>query len=306
MIKRTAAVIAALALAALLLLPFFVMATHALMTPEQLYAESAPEGVFTGSYGRGMNILPLPVSLSQFWDILAYRFEYLFMYWDSLKISVIITAGHLFVSLAIGYALGRYGFRGSKACFALYVAVLMLPFSVTLLPNYLLIKWLGLYDTQWAVMLPAIFSPLGALLMAFYIRSLPAELFDAASLETNSLLVLWTRILAPMVKPGIIALGILTFSEAWNMVEQPQVLMESRMIQPLSIALNGLFGKYSPSQFAGALLYATPVFFLCLIYRDTIMKELTDQETGNGNEASGGCTSLRAFSSRCCWGLPSA
>ena len=260
--NKTVTYVLGIVLAALFLLPIAVTALQSFMTPAQI------------SRG-GLQFLPVPFTLEPYWKILSRRYEYLFMFWDSLKVTVAATAANLVASVAIGFFLGRFNFPGKKILLGMFFAVIFLPFSVTLVPNYILVQALGLFDSHWALIIPAAFAPLGMILMMLCVAGLPDEIFEAALLETGSVFRMLYHVIIPLLVPAIAAFTLLMFAENWNMVEQPQVMLDNVFKQPLSIALNSMYGSDASIQFPGAVIYILPVVFLHFLCEDAFMEELT-------------------------------
>jgi len=260
--NKTAALIIGMLLAALFLLPIAAVVCQSFMTPQQIER-------------GGLQFLPAPFTLAPYWKILSASYEYLFMFWDSLKVTVLATTANLVASVCIGFFLGRFKFPGKKILLGMFFAVIFLPFSVTLVPNYMLIQQLGLFDSHWALILPAAFAPLGMILMMLCAAGLPDEVFEAAMLETGSVFQMLVRIIIPLLAPAIAAFVLLMFAENWNMVEQPQVMLDNMFKQPLSIALNSIYGSDASLKFSGAVIYILPVVFLHFLCEDAFMEELS-------------------------------
>ena len=260
--NKTFTLILGVVLAALFLLPIVMTVLQSFMTLQQL--------------GRGgLQFLPVPFTLAPYWKILSENYEYLFMFWDSLKLAALSTIGNLIASVCIGFFLGRFVFPGKSILLGLFFAVIFLPFSVTLVPNYILIQQLNLFDSHWALIIPAAFAPLGMILMMLCTAGLPDDVFEAALLETGSVFRILFHVIIPLLVPAIAAFVLLMFAENWNMVEQPQVMLENIFKQPLSIALNSMYGSNPSIQFPGAVIYILPVVFLHFLCEDAFMEELS-------------------------------
>jgi len=260
--NQTFTLVLGAALAALFLLPIIVTVLQSFMNTQQIAK-------------GGLQFLPVPFTLAPYWKILSANYEYLFMFWDSLKVTVIATAGNLVASVCIGFFLGRFKFFGKKFLLGMFFAVIFLPFSVTLVPNYILIQQLNLFDSHWALIIPAAFAPLGMILMMLCTAGLPDDVFEAAMLETGSIFRLFIHVVIPLLVPAIAAFTLLMFAENWNMVEQPQVMLDNVFKQPLSIALNSMYGSDASIQFPGAVIYILPVVFLHFLCEDAFMEELS-------------------------------
>ena len=130
-----------------------------------------------------------------------------------------------------------------------------------MVPVFRLSKWTGLYDHRMAVILLQAFSPLGPLAVWLFAASVPGEQWEAARLDTSSLLTIYLRIILPQLVPGLCVLGLLCFAEVWNLVEQPLILLADDALLPASLSLNDLELK-GAGPYAGAVLYSLPVVIL--------------------------------------------
>lgn len=189
---------------------------------------------------------------------------------NSLKISLWTLICQTPVSIAVGLGLAKAQFRGKKVVLVLLLLSALLPFQAILFPIYQMAMQSGMFDKQAALIFLYAFSPVGSLLMAAFIGSIPQEQLDVARLETNSLLRVLQLVILPQVKGGVAVLWFINFADSWGMVEQPLILLSSSRKKPLSILLNDYL-KSSVYGNAGAVLYALPVmlFFvlLCLLVR---------------------------------------
>lgn len=212
--------------------------------------------------------------------------EYFFLFLRSYLVAVAITAGQTLVSIAAGFLLGRFRFRGRRLLLGLYALILFLPYSAVMLPNYMILRELRLLNTQASIILPAVFSPLGAVILTIFVASIPEETFDAALLETGKLSEILRYVALPQIKPGIALTLVVTFTEAWNMVEQPQAMMEDKLRRPLSVSLNGIFSG-GEANFAGAFLYILPPILLLWSLRDSFRSETTKNSSSRKEKRHG-------------------
>ncbi len=202
------------------------------------------------------------VGAAQYADIFRNR-----RYWQNYGNSLILTAGSLLPALPVGVLGGAaiaMNRKWQKGAIILCFLALMMPFQVTMLPLFQMAVQSRVYDTHFAIMLLNTFAPLGILVCWALIRQIDGEQWDAALLETGSLRVVILRIILPQIMPGLLALALLLWSEAWNMVEQPLILLPSPEKQPLSIYYNDILR--APSGYAGAVLYALPVLMICALW----------------------------------------
>lgn len=222
-----------------------------------------------------VRLIPIKATLSGYYELLFAGTQYLDMFWNSVLLAVSIAAGNALVSLVVGYALAKCRFRGRDALRFLYIVVMMMPFQVTLLPNYIMLKAMRLFNTNWALILPGVSAPFGVFLLSQFLRGMPDDIVEAVMLETNSPVRMLTQVVAPMVYPGLLALVLLSFAEAWNMVEQPLILLQDEWRYPLSLALNGTRGGNPAIAFAGSALYMLPVVFLYRLFEEELIQGLS-------------------------------
>lgn len=226
-----------------------------------------------------LRVIPSRATLDGYFELLFVGGKYLTMFWQSVLIAVSISAGSVLISLVVGFVFAKAPMRGSRALRFAYTFMMMMPFQVTLLPNYMMIRQMGLYNTQWALILPGLFAPLGVFLVSQFMKSIPDELLEAASLETNSILQMAFYIIIPLSRPALIAAFLLTFAEAWNMVEQPLIMIEDAWKMPLSLALNRTETDQLLVVFSGAVLFLTPVLFLYRIFGNDLIRGIGISES---------------------------
>jgi multiple sugar transport system permease protein len=218
-------------------------------------------GEVTFRYGNiyKPGIIPFPVSLQQYYEILFTGSGYIYRFWNSFFLAAVITVLHIPVSLIAGFTLAKVKFRGRVLFIVLYVIVMLMPYSVTVLPNYIQAKFLGIYDTHAAIVLPAVFAPQGAILIGVFSLFIDDSILEAVALETKSFLRMLIHIVIPLLKPAVAILFILTFADSWNMVEQPYLLLENEALQPLSVLFRRILDSNLDIVFAAAVIYMIPV-----------------------------------------------
>ncbi len=225
------------------------------------------------TYGQGaITLIPSKITLSQYYELLIERYRYLHMFWNSVKLSLSITVLHVVIAVTSAYVFAKVDFKGRETLFFIYIIVMMMPFQVTLLPNYIQARFLKIYDTYWAIILPGVFAPFWVFLLRQFMKYIPDEFIEALSLESSSVADILRIAILPSLKPGIIALAVLTFAENWNMVEQPLVLMEDSLKYPLSIALNSIIERSTNVAFAGSVIFMIPILILYCYFDEHIFK----------------------------------
>ena len=197
---------------------------------------------------------------------------------NSAIVTVTATGLQLVISSLAAFAFARLRFRGREAIFLLYLATLMIPSQVTLIPNFLIIRSLGWYDTLIALIAPSLFSALSTFLMRQYYRSIPLELDDAARIDGASSLRIWWQIILPLSRPVMAALAVFTFQATWNDFLWPLVVTGSEKMRTIPIGLSFFVGQYSTAWnllMAGSVLALLPVLLLYLLAQKTFVEGIT-------------------------------
>lgn len=211
------------------------------------------------------------VTLQPYYDVFLSTSRYLDSFWRSLGLTCTVAAGQLMVSVPAGFCFAKRSFPGKRVLAFLLVALLVLPVQVTLVPNYLMLKNLGLLNTYAALILPALFAPLGTFLLGQSFRSIPNALLDAARLDGCGTIGLLWGIVMPMRKGTMACVAILAFLDAWNMVEQPLAYLRSFQEYPLSVGLAYAAPQGVAVQMVCCLLAALPPLFLFAFFSQDLV-----------------------------------
>lgn len=211
------------------------------------------------------------VTLQPYYDVFLSTSRYLDSFWRSLGLTCTVAAGQLMVSVPAGFCFAKRSFPGKRILAFLLVALLVLPVQVTLVPNYLMLKNLGLLNTYAALILPALFAPLGTFLLGQSFRSIPNALLDAAQLDGCGTIGLLWRIAMPMRKGTMACVAILAFLDAWNMVEQPLAYLRSFQEYPLSVGLAYAAPQGVAVQMVCCLLATLPPLFLFAFFSQDLV-----------------------------------
>ena len=138
------------------------------------------------------------------------------LYLNSLFISVAGTLGQLLISSLTGYALAKIDFKGKGAVFMAMMVTMMIPAQATIIPRYMMFYTLGIYDTLWALVLPAFFNITSIFLLRQFYLGLPNELMDAAWVDGASHWQIWRKIMVPLTRPAMVTVTVLSFINSWN------------------------------------------------------------------------------------------
>lgn len=156
-------------------------------------------------------------------------------FFNTIFITAVGTVGHVIIASMAAYPLAKYNFPGKKVLFALVVYSLMFAPQVTSIPNYIIISGIGLVDTSWAIILPAIGSSLGLYLMKQFMEQVPMDLIESAKIDGASEYRIFWQIVMPLVKPAWLTLVILLFQRLW--ATDGGTFLFSEELKPLSYAL---------------------------------------------------------------------
>lgn len=221
------------------------------------------------------DIFPKSFSLQSYYEVFLAMPNYLIKFWTSLFLCIFIIIGQIIVSCLGGFAFSKYNFKYKNIFMFLLVIFMLIPIQVTLLPNFIVLNKLNLINTHFSLILPAVFYPLGTVLMTIVFKSIPNELIEYAKLDGANSIKILVFILMPIAKSGIISLVILTFVDNWNMVEQPMVFISDIYKYPLSVFLASTLEKNIPLQFVCGVLCLIPVSLLFLFYVDELIEGIT-------------------------------
>lgn len=205
-------------------------------------------------------------SLQAYYEVFLGKTEFLLRFWKSLGLSAVITLAQVAVSTLAGYGFAKFRFPGKNVLFFLLMVLMILPLQVTLMPNYILLQGVGLMGTYFSLALPAIFVPLGTFIMTQSFRAIPDSMVEAARLDGCGTLAMIPKILLPANANGLICTALLSFVDAWNMVEQPLTYLKDFQDYPISVALASVSPAEPTVLLACCVLVTLPPLFLFLLF----------------------------------------
>lgn len=259
-------------LALLMLVPVAVTFLYSFFSPTEIKAFMQTRGSYDDSLWMPVKLSPQVFSLSQYYDILIRDTSILRMFVNSAFYTVMILLGQAAVIPMMAYALSRFRFKGRDAIFFGIIMLMLLPFQVTMVPNVLTLRSVGLLNTIWAVIMPMWFAPFYIFLIRQFMLGLPNELLEAAQVDGAGTMRCYTHIVLPVCRPIIGAAVALSFADCWNLVEQPMTYLSQRIdLQPLSVMFNQLASESSGIEFAGAAIYILPALFIYLYFLKDIL-----------------------------------
>jgi multiple sugar transport system permease protein len=268
-ITRTLIWLLLVAGAGLIVIPFIYMIASSLETNEQI-------GQLTPQF------IPHPfqwVNYQSVWEQLPVGRFFL----NSLIVAGAITLGQVITASMAAYAFARLRFRGRAPLFTIYLATLIIPFQVTLIPNYILIHYLGWHDTYQGMIAPFVSSVFSTFLLRQFFLTIPADLEEAALIDGAGHFTIYSRIVLPLARPAIAALVIFAFLGSWNNFLWPLVVVDSESLKTLPLGIIEFEGQYTIQWnllMAGASLSLIPVLIVYLAAQRWIVQGIA--LTGQG------------------------
>ena len=214
------------------------------------------------------NLIPDPFTLNNFRDLLNVQINFPLLFYNSFLISIMVTIGQLLTCSMAAFVFAAVQFRFRNLLFVLLLITLTIPAQVTLIPNFILFKYIHLIGTKLPLILPAFWGgAFGTFLLRQYFLTIPRDFLDAARVDGASLVQIYTRIYLPLSRPALAALAIFTFQAAWNDLLQPLVYLPSVPNTTLTVGL-AFFqqqmtqgGKFTVLM-AGALISILPLIIV--------------------------------------------
>lgn len=282
--RLTLATIVAAFFAILFLAPIVLTITNSFMAASEIssnygsvFATNSSGGKVYISEKVNLKFIPDMVSFSQYVTVLFKSPEYLYKFWNSVVLVGPIVVFQLLVASLASYGFARYRGKLREIIFFAYIILMLMPYQVTLVPNYLVSDWFKLLDTNWAIWLPGIFSPFAVFLLTKFMRRIPTSVVEAAQIDGAGEWQIYRRICMPLCKGAICSAAILVFIDYWNMVEQPLILLSDAEKHPLSVFLSKINAGEIGLAFAVATIYMVPSLLIFLYGEDYLVNGITYQ-----------------------------
>ncbi|OFX15636.1 MAG: sugar ABC transporter permease [Armatimonadetes bacterium RBG_16_58_9] len=247
-----------------MLFPFFWMLGTSLKTlPEasQMPPIWWPSNPQWGNYKEMFSLAPLA------------RF-----YWNSVVVAVGVTVGSVFTSSLAAFAFARLQFRGRDSLFLLYLATLMVPGQVTMIPAFIVVRYLGWIDTYRGLILPGCFSAFGTFLLRQFFLTIPRDLEDAATVDGCSPFRVYWQVIMPLVRPALAALAIFSFLGSWNNLLWPLVVTTKMEMRTIPVGLTFFQGQYVTMWhllMAAAVVALVPLIVVYIIAQKYFVEGIT-------------------------------
>ena len=245
------------------LYPFLVQLTTAFKTN--------PDAV-----ARPLSLVADPFTIAAFERLFATDFPLWFV--NSVVVTLLVTAGRVFLDSLAGYALARIKFRGRGAVFTAILAVMAVPGVVLLIPKFLVLNYLGIYDTYPALVLPLLVDAAGVFIMKQFFESIPESVEEAARIDGASTFRIFWSVVLPMSRPALITITILSFQGSWNELphfivaaQDPDLFTLTKGVATLTSGQLGS-GQQYPITMAAALLMTIPVAIVFFVFQKYLVR----------------------------------
>lgn len=285
--------------AILFLMPTVLTIANSFMTSNEITANyGAMIGNMTDdkktfiSENVNLKFIPDKVTFDQYASVLFKSPDYLIKFWNSVILTVPITVFQVLLAILTAYGFSRYPNKFKGIIFFAYIILMIMPYQVTLVPNFLVADFIKdnvgamfaddpekmpkfITNMRWAVILPGIFSPFSIFLLTKVMKRIPVSYVEAAKLDGASELQILAKIHMPLCKGAIVSIAMLVFIDYWNMVEQPLVLMKDTELHPLSVFLSQINAGDIGLAFAVGTVYMVPTILMFLYGEDYLVEGIT-------------------------------
>lgn len=259
-------------------LPILMVILGSLKSGYELRSSLAPIVLNQDSYMK-WHILPAYPTMTHYIKLLLRTPQFFVVFWNSFGIVAAILLGQVIIAIPAAWAFARFEFHGKKLLFAGYIVLMMMPFQVTMLPNYLVLDALHLMNTSWAVILPGIFSAFPVFLIYKGFVQIPDALIEAAKIDGADEIVIFTRIGIPLGSAGILSALVLGYLEYWNLVEQPLAFLQDKEKWPLSLYLPDIGLDSAGIALAASVIMLIPAILVFLMGQDYLERGIVASAT---------------------------
>lgn len=250
--------------AAIAVFPLVFTVANSFMSPEEIGSRYSAQisdsnaGDFASHniHFVRFDLLPDAPTIQQYKSLLFESPTYLRMFWNSVILVAPVLIGQMILAPLAAYGFENIRWRGKEIIYFMYIIIMLMPTQLLLVPNFIVAGWLGIRDSYLAIILPALFHPLGVFLIRQQLKNFPKECMEAAALDGASAFVTYRKIVRPNLNSVVAALVVLLFADNWNIVDQAVVFIKDFYRQPLSVYLG------TAASDAPGMIFAVSVFFM--------------------------------------------
>ncbi|WP_369887496.1 carbohydrate ABC transporter permease [Anaerotruncus colihominis] len=218
------------------------------------------------------SLIPQYPTLRPYVELLLDSPQFFVMFWNSARLTAGVLIGQVLVGVPAAWGFARYDFPGKGALFTLYIVLMLMPFQVTMVSNYLVLNRFSLLDTHLGIILPAVFSTFPVFIMYRFFRGIPHSLIESARLDGASEWQIFWRIGLPLGSAGVMSAMVLGFLECWSMIEQPMTFLKDRSLWPLSLYLPDIVAGRAGLALAASVTALIPAI-LVFLYGQTYLEQ---------------------------------
>lgn len=253
-----------LALALLVWLPLGMIVGGSFMGTNEVTQSLAPVLEGADGYAR-WSILPRYPTLRPYVELLLDSPQFFVMFWNSVKVVGLILIGQVAVSTAAAWGFSRCRSKLGSLLFSVYIVLMLMPFQVTMVSNYLVLDRFALLDTHLGIVLPAVFSTFPVFIIYRFFCGIPEEVLESAGLDGANDFQVFVYIGAPLGGAGIMSALVLGFLEYWNMIEQPLTFIHDKTLWPLSLYLPNIVTDKAGLSLAASVITLLPAIFIFML-----------------------------------------
>jgi len=282
-IRRAFSVLFVMSFVLITIFPLWITVAGSFLEPEMIqarYTKEITEENEEEVQGEGLHFVTVTLWPEE-WSIMQYRnlflgeTEYLRMIGNSVILVIPILVGQLLIAPLAAYGFEHWNGYFKEGIFFVYVIVMLMPMQLLLVPHFLVADWMGIRETYWAIILPAMFHPLGVFLIRQQIKGFPQECLEAARLDGANEWIVFCKIMRPNMTGVIAAMAILLFTDNWNIVDQAVVFIREAVREPMSVHLNAIWETDPGMFFASSVVYAVPVLVVYLVGKKYLIEGIS-------------------------------
>ncbi|MBZ4644605.1 MAG: multiple sugar transport system permease protein [Petroclostridium sp.] len=216
--------------------------------------------------------------VSNYKEVWGSQYNFAMYYWNSIKITVLATICQVFVSAMGAYGFSKINFKFRDSLFLLYLATIMIPEQVTIVPRFMIFKWLGLFDTHTGLVMMLSFSVYGVFLLRQFMVVIPNSLSESAKIDGANHFRIFMQIILPITKPAIATLSILKFVWTWNDYQHPLIFLSSKEKFTLQLGMKQFAsesGEFYSLIMTGAVMAIIPLIIVFIIGQKYVIEGIT-------------------------------
>jgi multiple sugar transport system permease protein len=222
-------------------------------------------------------MIPDYFNLAQYYNAFFRKPDFLIAFWNSIILSVPIVIGQVFISCPAAYAFAKLKFPIRDQIYFLFIVLMLMPYQVTEVPNYIVMRKLGLIGSYSSVILPGIFATFGVFLLKQFIKTIPDEQCEAAKVDGAGYITVFIKIILPQCKAALASLTLLSFIDNWNMLEKPLIFLDSFKFPLSNFLANSNYTDLGVA-FACGIIFMLPTILLYLYVEKDLVEGIQSLE----------------------------